>query len=557
MQGPSVSNANAEGEMERLGVSCAFVAVVAGVVAIFVSVIVAGIWVGTHHSFRARTHHARVTKRDHTGDSSANRACGPGEVRESDGGCVPHFPAPLAFVGPIMDARYTACDVSFASMMCGGWQGDPTMRAMGYANSRYHSTVAKELARSNHAFYRACLTRGSQAAKRETAIEFRHVVDTLLGDLRVAADLPAAWGRVNRAGYADSAGAPFSLRKRGGAWYLGVPGALLDWVHGMSEGRIYQLLQSGPVPYNVVEMQQRIQYIVQVAQTLQHHRSTTALAPVAVPFSDLPQSWPWTLYLAGAAAPDASDLVICDDLEYATWALSSASREVEVFAWRAWIEFHLAQEHAGHLPISGPLEAANLTLALVPESVHAMLIATLDQRQWQKVQAETLGIAQQLVDLTTTRVNIVPDRDCAVQASFSPDRYDHNVNLVRAWRFAVEQQQHDDFQYETLSVSWKLVQPPLFNLGYNAASKWAIFGGALARTMPQHVSFARLVRAAWADPGIATTAERQHFFMVWAQAFCDQAAALDDTLRSTPEFSQVMGCYSGQGMYAPAINASA
>jgi len=147
--------------------------------------------------------------------------CGPGQFYDSTitETCAPQFPAPLAFVGALMDSRYTACDISFERLMCGGAASD-SPRALQYAELRYRRALRKALRQQASPWWRSCLGRPQ---RHETLIEYKHVAERILGDLFVPADLPAAWGRLARAGYEEAAGSPFMLHKRDGQWYLSAP----------------------------------------------------------------------------------------------------------------------------------------------------------------------------------------------------------------------------------------------------------------------------------------------------------------------------------------------
>jgi hypothetical protein len=554
MDGGSVT----PGQRTTLGAILVLFALLA--TAIFIAALSSLIWWGTAHTRQVRAefqrkHEARELGRPSVAQRDAN--CVAGQYVDSapgaGGACSPYFPAPLAFVNAIMDARYTACDVSFERLMCGGWLAPDNQRALGYAQLRYRRMARYALEQSGDPFYRACVTaRGTASARRETTIEYRHVVETLLADLYVASDLPAMWGRLTRAGYTESAGAPLTLHKRQSVWYLSSPVTLIEWTHALSESRLYQLLQSGPIAYNVVELQQRMQLIMQTAQTLYHQRyrggggGGEAESLIAVPFEELPQSWPWSLYLRGVTPPNPGELIVCDDLAFLQWALG-AGNTLTIHNWRAWHEFHLAQAHQGHLP-TPDMDCLNLTLAVVPELVNAALIRMVDAREWQKTETEALQLATLLLPDHTVRV--VPQRVCEVQASMSPDRFDHNMNLVRSWRWAQEQTA-PLLAPNTLDLAWWLVRPPLFNLAYGLPSRLGIFGAALlhqALDRDMRLAIERLTPSAWRE--LPLTGDRQHFFMVFAQAFCATPGIdVDAALRNTSAFREVMGCHQGQAMY--------
>lgn len=537
----------------------AFIAIVVALVLGFSLTLGLGIWWGTTTSSRARVEHARVRAhaRDTRGEHvplgrSARPECGAGQhYDEQVELCGPLFPAPLAFVGPLMDPRYTACDVSFERMMCGGG-GAPGgglsstggARGTSWATLR-HRKLAERLLQSEP-FYRACTgARGTTSARRETAMEYRHVLERLMGsaDLQTPADLPALWGRLTRAGYAEAAGAPFTLHRRQGTWYLEMPRATLERMHAMPEHTLYAALQTnGPISYGVVELQQRMQYVMETTQALYHVMSTTTQEPAyrVVPFAELPMPtpWSWSLYLGSVSAPDPEELVAVADLPYLEALPTQALSRLTIHHWRAWHELHIAQSHSGHVAV-GNVEVVtehclNLTLALLPERVNALLIASVPLEEWRKTEAEVTALAARF----GRAVRIIPDRECPL--SFNADRFDHNINAVRAWRWA--QEQTAPLVDPTLMMlGWQDVRPPLFDLQYGEVSRLAIFGQHL-------VGFDTLAPLAW--DALPSTADRQHFLMVWAQALCGSADhIIDDTLRGTAAFCETMGCHAGQGMY--------
>jgi len=522
----------------------AFIAIVVVLAVGFALTLALGIWWGTSTSHRARAEHARSRARSSDYVPLGRGAlpeCGAGQYYDEQVAlCGPLFPAPLAFVGPLMDPRYTACDVSFERMMCGG--GAPAQsagaRATTWATLR-HRKLAERLLQAEP-FYRSCVgARGTTSARRETAMEYRHVLERLVSpaDLQTPADLPALWGRLARAGYAEAAGAPFALHRRQGTWYLEAPRETLERMHVMPEHALYAALQvNGPITYGVVELQQRMQYVMETTQALYHVMSTTSVGYTAVPFSELPMpvaaAWSWSLYLGSVSAPDADELVAVSDLPYLE-ALGTTLSALTIHHWRAWHEFHIAQAHGGHVTV-GAADCLNLTLALLPERVNALLIGSVPPDEWRKTEAEVMALAARL----GRAVRIVPDRDCPL--TFNADRFDHNLNAARAWRWAREQTGAlVDPALQTLG--WQDVRPPLFNLGYGEVSRLAIFG--------QHLSdFDTLTAVAW--EALPAMGDRQHFLMVWAQALCGSATAIiDDTLRGTAAFCETMGCHAGQGMY--------
>jgi hypothetical protein len=303
-----------------------------------------------------------------------------------------------------------------------------------------------------------------------------------------------------------------------------------------------------------VELQQRVQLVLETVQTLYHRWGSMGVEGhlVAVPFEELNQRWPWPLYLAGVSGPTLDELVVCDDLTYLQWALGSGINTLTVHNWRAWHEFHLAQAHQGHRYAQGIAvdECLNLTLALAPELVNsAMLERNMQPSEWHKVVADAHAVAAAVLP-TGTPVAVLPERACDVRGSLSPDRFDHNVNLLRAWRWALDQTAPLQ-PLNAVELGWPLLQPPILRSAYGEVSKLAIFGSALLYQVHggnMTAAYQALQPLAW--QALPLTADRQHFLMVWAQAFCDTPGIdVDSVLRSTRAFTEAMSCHAGQAMY--------
>jgi hypothetical protein len=137
-----------------------------------------------------------------------------GEVWDNDlAMCAPKFNAPLALEHAILNITMPACS-SFFDSMCGKWnqQHHNEDRSFSYAYHRNQRLVERLIsnAPSNSPiaqFHRSCVELPFPAAAKESEIEFRHVVESVAGDLKSYGDLPSTLGRLARSGY----GGPFVL----------------------------------------------------------------------------------------------------------------------------------------------------------------------------------------------------------------------------------------------------------------------------------------------------------------------------------------------------------
>lgn len=140
---------------------------------------------------------------------SVSTECAPvGELWDADlGMCAPKHNSPLAFEPSIMDTTKPVCSSFFASM-CGKWNAQHTNedRSFSYAyhrNARIVEKIITEAPRESPIaqFYQSCMGLGYPAAAKESELEFRHITESIVGDLKVYADLPTVFGRLARLGY--------------------------------------------------------------------------------------------------------------------------------------------------------------------------------------------------------------------------------------------------------------------------------------------------------------------------------------------------------------------
>lgn len=134
--------------------------------------------------------------------------CKTGEMwSEEEQMCAPIFNVPVAFEGTIMNVTMNMCD-DFFNSMCGTWNAEHTDedRTFSYGYHRNQAAIRRLILGSSSSirrFYDSCMAsaRGDAAAKHESEVEIKHVLEHISGALRGYADLPVVFGRLMRYGY--------------------------------------------------------------------------------------------------------------------------------------------------------------------------------------------------------------------------------------------------------------------------------------------------------------------------------------------------------------------
>lgn len=306
-------------------------------------------------------------------------------------------------------------------------------------------------------------------------------------------------------------------------------------VHDAGEGRVYQILQAGPVSYNVVELQQRIQHLVSIGQKLKHHLTSDMDEPRFVAFRHL-KDWDWQSFMefSSSALPSEDTTIQVDDLSFVQWIIQDRLA-ISLVEWRVWLEFCIAYQHQGHKASPSCL---NNSISLLPESVDAAILGSVNVPT-----AEIATLVRQLDPAAAPTMAEIHGFHSS--GRLSPDMYDHNVNIIRSWR-AIQDVERGVAADLTLAD----LLPPLYKQEYGDISKWALFGTHffLRRHGNLTQALGEITRYAW--PLLPQPADRQHFFMVWAQAYCTaNRSVIDGAVRGMPAFVETMGCHAGQGMY--------
>lgn len=289
--------------------------------------------------------------------------------------CAPAFRAPLVLDAAIMNTTVRACD-SFYTSMCGRFIDTHVNenRAFSFGWRRIRARMRLLLGNVSNALspaqsmYRACLMRGSPASQREARLEFHHLVNHVVANVRTHADLPTALGRLARMGYTG----PFALSMERHPlqprvlpfWSPdGFPDELLD------EGRLFQLLQAwrSITDYSSAQESHLIEGMLRVSRALLMHRDARATTTTItnygdylehvfpghlVPFSQWTpppnenQEWSWERYFQAMDGNglrfEPSTIMWSPDASYLEWFVAQDGwRSLSVTDWRAWMEFSI------------------------------------------------------------------------------------------------------------------------------------------------------------------------------------------------------------------------
>jgi predicted metalloendopeptidase len=282
--------------------------------------------------------------------------------------CVPNFYSPLAFDAAIMDVREPSCR-SFYRNMCGTWidQHFNENRAFSFGHHKTQARLKNLISTKStpiNAFYKSCL----DTSVKENRIEYKHMLEVIVGDLRSHADLPVIFGRLAQYGYT----APFSLSiERHPLENRTIPMIIPDaFPETLDEGQIYLILNNAReiTKSNSVEINHKLIAILKILKAL---RQNIAYTPAdvedyrtylttkfkqqdLVSFDEIPQMWNargygsirgWTLYfqaLGGQALrfePKQDIWAFGNGKAYLEWFLSSGLASFEVTEWQAYLEF--------------------------------------------------------------------------------------------------------------------------------------------------------------------------------------------------------------------------
>ncbi len=320
--------------------------------------------------------------------------CASGEVYDTEVSlCAPAFKAPVALDPAIMDAAHTAPCESVYRYACGKWidQHVNENRAFSYAHAKTQARLLKLLTAWSGAmppsavplaaFYASCVNAPNNV--KEAQLEYAHMHEVVLGNLRTYADLPVVFGRLARAGYTM----PFAISmERHPTRNVTIPLIVPDgFPDDLDEGRVFQIMQATRDlnRYTVVDQQQKIMGIMRVMRAQRDH-NTRPLAAITdyhayvdtqlegdlMRFDQVASAWGanrWGQFfttLDGSAMRIAGDQQVwCIGVEYMRWlgqaaaggltnsgGGDSASGGLTIHDWRSWIEFSLLYNNANFDP---------------------------------------------------------------------------------------------------------------------------------------------------------------------------------------------------------------
>lgn len=297
----------------------------------------------------------------------ARGQCGIGETWDAEVSlCGPTQHLPLALDPSIMNSSIKVCD-SFYDSMCGRYISGHTNENRAFTFGWRKTRAQLKQLINGTAFYSACLARGTQASAKEALLEYKHLVETIVGNIRSHADLPSALGRLARYGYTS----PFAISMERHPmeprvlpfWTPdGFPDAVLD------EGRLFQIFQAGRslTGYTSLQEAHHIESVLRISRTLAEHRSPLPTAEVEETYgnylknvfphqlgifgthlkSSISVEWVWDRYLQsldgnGLRFKDDTQIWIAD-AAYFRWFLSDAGwRSFSVVDWKAYLEFSI------------------------------------------------------------------------------------------------------------------------------------------------------------------------------------------------------------------------
>lgn len=307
----------------------------------------------------------------------ARSQCGVGETWDAEVSlCGPTQHLPLALDPSIMNSSIKACD-SFYDSMCGRYMSGHTNenRAFTYGWKRTRERLRQIIRNSTGVsstgvssagsrFYSACLARGTASSARESLLEYKHLVEVVVGNLRSHADLPSALGRLARYGYTS----PFAISMER---HPMEPRVLPFWAPDgfpdpvLDEGRLFQILQMGRslTGYTTLQESHHIESVLRISRALAEHRRPPPAVEDTTHYSDYlkhvfptqlhtfgsltkSSEWVWDRYfqsLDGNGLRFRNDTQLwLADAAYLNWFISDVGwRSFTLVDWKAYLEFSI------------------------------------------------------------------------------------------------------------------------------------------------------------------------------------------------------------------------
>ena len=468
-----------------------------------------------------------------------------------DGACGPTFHSPSAFDDTIMDGSVAACDSPFRAA-CGRWLDTHTDedRLFSYSVHRIRTDVERIVTNATgnsplFRFYSSCLDASRNHYNHEAEIEYRHIMDQLIGELKTYADLPTVFGRMARQGYTI----PFQFSIERDPYSTRViPYIGWDGYDNFTLGQVTSVvLMARPLTrYNMVQSMNLITRAWKIIDACRQHRTEEQ---DTVQFRHLPQWYTphqsasgWLSFLH---ALDGSGLRFAAEQDvwtvggrYLLWLFTQALPSYEVGDWIAYLEF----SHLYHAHRFEPLLANNVYRAPLPPPSRDCVAVTermlpgllakafLDRvPNKERVRAQVRGMVEKLKQAYIALVSnftwmsleakvIASDKISAIRVRVAePDgawfsepfaerigaqQYDHNLNLVRRYRVQRNleqwstQQAADTFamplttvnayynpEFNSITILAGILGSPWYNVDYNDVSKYAIVGSIVGHEL--------------------------------------------------------------------------
>ncbi len=435
------------------------------------------------------------------------------------------FPEPLPFVPSLMDSTVDMCLQSFTRHVC---------KSSSSNKQRLERVMERELrewkqvvVRDNETlatFYQSCKSPNA----KETELEYKHLFSSIVGDFLRREQIPLVWARLARL----QLHAPFSLRMQPGTFtpvleYAGFNDTTLQ------ELTVINLLQQTKNihNYNVYEMQMSIQAIMKV------HLALTAFTRKTS--HDITAKW---RNISAGVTPDFlnayagplfrfrpdQDVILSGgiDASYFQWL---SSLPLTVPEWRAYAHFSILYNNHGLLRGN----CYDMTESMLPGlfinsflNMHPVAETVIQSDTFKQLYHEMYGA--DAPDIVRPPLEVYLGR-------LAIDQFEANVHMI------LEHELMDNLSNATVvpTVTHYAMIPPFYSDGYSHVGRYALTGFfmALDATNSPAVALERAYRAA----NLSQLVDKQHFFMIVAQAVCD-ADLMDPVFKAFAPFNEVMHC---------------
>lgn len=289
--------------------------------------------------------------------------------------CAPIEHKPMAFDPLLMNGEINPCDSLYDSL-CGKWNSEHVNEDRTFSYGYYRNqNLIKQLITSDTGpisrFFESCKARDQV---KESEIEYKHITEYVLGDVKNYADLPAAFGRLARLGYTSPF--VFSIERHPTSRRL-VPFFSWDGFKDMDLSRIIAVMITlRPITrYTQIQITHKADRVWKVIQGCNQHNTDPIddiddfvqyiqqkLPGHIVHFDTLP-TWKtpyenkhgWSTYfqsLDGSAlrfVPTQDTWVI--GLGYINWLFNDAMPHYELGDWIAYIEFSIMYNSHQFIPL--------------------------------------------------------------------------------------------------------------------------------------------------------------------------------------------------------------